>query len=99
MMSESRERFMAPGEARLVKLNAGQNLDIIDVKGKQVADLVVFPSANLDAEWLSATHTRSSLGRLNLLSGDELRTNLRRSILRLVRDDVGVHDMLCDVRP
>lgn len=88
-----------PGEAGLVTLDTGQCLDIVDVDGKQVADLVAFSAARPEMEWLSPTHTRSSLGRVRLQRGDMLVTNLRLPILTLVHDDVGVHDMssaMCD---
>lgn len=92
------KHVIQPGTAHAVHLKAGQALTITDVEGKQVADLVAFTTA-LDTEWLSPTHSRSSLGRVKLRRGDTLLTNRRRPILRLVRDDVGVHDMafaMCD---
>lgn len=87
------ERIIMPGTACSLELDAGQSVDIIDVKGQQVADLVAFSLTNVDREWLSPTHTRSSLGRLKLRRLDPLLTNFRRMILKLVHDDVGVHDM------
>jgi uncharacterized protein YcgI (DUF1989 family) len=87
------ERLIRPGTACSLELRAGESADIIDVRGHQVADLVAFSLADVDGEWLSPTHTRSSLGRLELRRSDPLLTNFRRMILKLVRDDVGVHDI------
>lgn len=93
------EQLIQPGTAGLVRLASGEVIDIVDVEGKQVADLVAISMSDPETEWLSPTHTRSSLGRLKLQIGDTLLTNHRRPILRLAHDDVGVHDMsfaMCD---
>ena len=93
------DHVIEPGHAHAVRLAAGQVLTIVDVAGSQVADMVAFSAADSETEWLSPTHTRSALGRLRRRSGDTLLTNERRPILRLTRDDVGVHDMafaMCD---
>ena len=93
------EHVIQPGNAHAVPLATGETLTITDVAGKQVADLVALTAADTDTEWLSPTHTRSTLGRFRLRRGDVLLTNRRRPILRLDRDDVGVHDMafaMCD---
>lgn len=90
--------LIAPGKAHALRIDAGRTLDITDVEGRQVADMVAF-TADPDVEWLSPTHTRSSLGRFRLRQGDTLLTNVRRPILQLSHDDVGVHDMafaMCD---
>ncbi len=78
----------------------GQVLRVVDVAGKQVGDLVAFCQGDF-TEWLSATHTRSALSRLSLSVGDELRSNRRRSLFRILSDDVRVHDLLlamCDAQ-
>lgn len=96
---DKEERLIVPGTAGLIEVEAGESVDVIDWQGQQVADLVAYSSANVEGEWLSPAHTRSSLGRLKLRSSDLLLTNFRRPILKLVRDDVGGHDMtyaLCD---
>ncbi len=86
------------GTARGVTLRSGQTLRIINVDGKQVADFLAFNAADL-TEALSTLHTLVSLGRLFPTKGDRLRTNRRRPMLELTRDDTGRHDMLiaaCD---
>ena len=86
------------GTARAVALKAGQSLRIINVEGRQVADFMAFNAADLD-EALSTLHTLVSLKRLFPTAGDQLRTNRRRPMVEITRDDTGRHDMLiaaCD---
>lgn len=69
-----------------------QLLKITDLEGEQVIDLLAFQHQN-DKEYLSVTHTRSSLRRLYLEQGDQLLTNYSRPFLEIVEDTVGVHDL------
>ena len=92
---------MVPGGyAAAVVVKAGDLLEVVDVAGQQVCDLVAF--ASLDRrEWLSISHTRASNLRLNLAPGDILQSNWRRPMLEVVSDDVGMHDLItqmCDDR-
>lgn len=90
--------LVSAGTAKAVTLRAGQSARITNVAGKQVADFVAFNAADL-TEALSTMHTIVSLGRLFPTTGDRLRTNRRRPMLELTRDDTGRHDMLiaaCD---
>lgn len=93
------ERQIVPaGTARAVPLRAGQTLRITNVAGKQVADFVAFSTAD-PGETLSTMHTIVSLGRLFPTKGDQLRSNRRRPMLEITRDDTGRHDMIiaaCD---
>ncbi len=82
-------------EGRGFRVAAGQEFRVIDPEGEQVADLFCFV-ADDPAEFLSAEHTRVTLGRLWPHIGESFTTNLRRPILTWVADDSpGVHDMLC----
>jgi len=86
------------GTAHAVTLQAGQRLRIIDVEGTQVADFIAFNADDL-TESLSTVHTLVSIGRLFPTKGDTLRTNRRRPMAEITRDDTGRHDMLiamCD---
>jgi len=86
------------GGAFVVK--AGQVLEVIDIEGQQVADFIALSERNR-IEWLSTTHTRSSLLRLNLRVGDKLVSNWRNRMFEVIRDDVGMHDLItgmCDAR-
>jgi uncharacterized protein YcgI (DUF1989 family) len=92
------EVLIPPREARAVEVPAGATLTITDVEGKQVGDLISYVRADA-SEYLSTTHTIGILDRLKLRVGDRLYSNLRRPLWEIVRDDVGVHDLLfpaCD---
>ena len=85
-------------EARLVAVAAGQVLEVVDVHGRQVGDLVAWRPDAPD-EYLSPAHTCSALTRLVPVVGDELFSNHRTPLLRILRDDVGRHDLVvpcCD---
>jgi uncharacterized protein YcgI (DUF1989 family) len=93
------ETILVPaGTARAVTLRSGQRLRIVNIHGKQVADFIAFNAADL-TEALGTLHTLVSLGRLFPTVGDRLRTNRRRPMLEITRDDTGRHDLLiaaCD---
>lgn len=92
------EVLIPAGEARAVRLARGQLLQVVDVRGQQVADLMAWRLAE-PSEPLSPAHTVSCLARLTPLEGDELFSTRRRPLLRLRRDTVGRHDLVvpcCD---
>jgi uncharacterized protein YcgI (DUF1989 family) len=76
-----------------IEARAGDLLAVVDVEGGQVADFVALPGG----DWrraVSPHQTRSTLRRLTLRVGDRLVDWNREPILEIVRDDVGVHDLL-----
>lgn len=85
-------------EARAVEVKQGQVLQIVDLEGQQVGDLMAYRPED-PGEYLSPAHTLSCLVKLMPAVGDELFSNLRTPLMRIVRDDVGTHDMIvpcCD---
>ena len=85
-------------EARAVEVRAGQVLQVVDLEGRQVGDLIAYRLAD-PSEVFSAGHTVSALTRMVPQVGDELFSNHRRPLLRIVHDDVGSHDLIvpcCD---
>lgn len=97
---ETTERIEVPAsEGRAVQVDAGRAFRVVDVEGRQVADLFAFNAHDVD-EYHSAMHTRAAVSRLFPLVGEPFVTNRRRPILTLERDDTpAVHDMLiapCD---
>ena len=88
------------GHAAAVVVELGDLLEVIDLEGQQVCDLIAF--ASLDRrEWLSMSHTRAATLRLNLAPGDMLQSNWRRPMFEVLADDVGMHDLItqmCDAR-
>lgn len=85
-------------EARFIEASSGQLLSVVDLEGRQVGDLVALRLDRPD-EYLSPAHTCSSLGKLVPAVGDALLSNHRTPLLRVLRDDVGRHDLVvpcCD---
>jgi uncharacterized protein len=86
-------------EGRAVTVPAGQAFRVVDVEGKQVADLFAFNAADV-GEYHSAMHTRAVVSHLFPKVGEAFVTNRRRPIMTLEADDTpAVHDMLiapCD---
>jgi uncharacterized protein len=98
--ADATEVLIPGGDGVAFPVSRGQFLEIIDVEGQQVADVVAF-AAQDRREWLSTTHTRSATLRLSLEVGDRLESNWRRPMFEIVRDDVGSHDVItsmCDER-
>jgi uncharacterized protein len=95
------EEVLVPaGHGQAFRVPRGSLLEVIDVEGQQVADFISVIETDR-TEWLSATHTRSSTLRLNMAVGDRLQTNWRHDMYEVVRDDVGMHDLItsmCDAR-
>jgi uncharacterized protein len=97
---KTREVIHVPAtEGRSVTVSAGQLFRVVDVEGKQVADLFAFNAADV-GEYHSAMHTRAAVSHLFPKVGEAFVTNRRRPILTLEADDTpAVHDMLiapCD---
>jgi hypothetical protein len=85
-------------EGRGVVVRAGQLLDIIDLEGQQVGDLVAWRQDD-PREYMSPAHTVSCNASILLGAGSQVFTNHRKPIFTIVRDDVGKHDLLvpcCD---
>ncbi len=85
-------------EARVVEVDAGQVLQIVDTEGQQAGDLAGYMRSD-PAEEFSAGHTVSCLVKFVPEVGDELYSNHRRPLMRILRDDVGTHDLIvpcCD---
>ena len=69
----------------------GELITVIDLEGEQAATSWR-SSADQPEEWLSPVHCRESLGSIFVRAGDVLVSNRRRPLMRIVQDDVGVHD-------
>jgi uncharacterized protein YcgI (DUF1989 family) len=85
-------------EGRGISVRAGQLLDIIDLEGQQVGDLVAWRRAD-PREYMSPTHTVSCNASIGLGVGSRVFTNRRNPIFTILRDDVGKHDIIvpcCD---
>jgi uncharacterized protein YcgI (DUF1989 family) len=92
------ELAVPAGRARWLELCAGDVLEVVDSRGKQVGDLVAFRPER-PHEYLSPAHTCSCLAKLVPEPGDALFSNHRTPLLKVLGDDVGHHDLIvpcCD---
>lgn len=97
-MSEIVEVLVPAKEGRGVHVREGQLLDIVDVEGHQVGDLIAWFEDD-PSEYMSPTHTVSSNASIQLKTGDQLFSNHRNPVFTIVRDDVEKHDIIvpcCD---
>jgi uncharacterized protein len=92
------EIVVPAGEGRGVFVRASELLDIIDLEGQQVGDLIAWRRAD-PREYMSPTHTVSCNASIRLGTDAQLFTNRRNPIFTILRDDVGKHDIIvpcCD---
>jgi uncharacterized protein YcgI (DUF1989 family) len=85
-------------EARTMEVKKGQILEIVDLEGQQVGDFTAWLASDPN-EYLSPSHTVSSNGKLVPEVGDNILSNHRTPLLKIIRDDVGRHDLVvpcCD---
>ncbi|MEE9324597.1 MAG: urea carboxylase-associated family protein [Dehalococcoidia bacterium] len=88
------ESDVPPRAGKAFRVSAGELIKVIDVKGQQAVDFFAFSTQDIK-EYLSAEHTRPSIGRLFPRQGEAFYTQKRRPIVALVEDaSPGVHDML-----
>lgn len=84
---------IAPRSGVAFTLNKGDLLMVIDPRGEQVADLVVYSQTDI-REVLSSGRTLDYASRLFLTTGDPLYSNRSRIMLTILEDQVGRHDFL-----
>lgn len=88
-----REYIIDACSGQAIEARAGQHITVVDLQGGQVVDFFAV-SANTPGEFLSPGVTMDCNGSLKLQMGDSLYTNLYRPMFRILRDDVGQHDLL-----
>jgi hypothetical protein len=91
--ASDRTVLVPAGRGGAVLAGAGERLAVVDVEGSQVADFVAIQRGD-PRKAVSPHQTRSTLRRLTLRVGDRLVNQDREPVLEIVRDDVGVHDLL-----
>jgi len=82
------------------EIREGQYLQINDVEGKQVSEMIAFNKDDM-REMLSTSHTRGINNSLMLVKGMNIYSNRRNAMFALIEDTVGRHDLLlpsCDRR-
>jgi glycine cleavage system T protein (aminomethyltransferase) len=85
------EAIVGPADAKAFELHAGELLQILDVEGEQVSDLVAFHAHDREAR-LSTTVTRALVEGLFPLPGQGLYDHEGGLLLTLLEDTVGRHD-------
>lgn len=76
----------------------GQCLKLIDIEGKQVADLMAWNEHDF-SEYFSPAHTITHNWSIALKPENQLATNRRNPIFKIIEDTVGYHDIVvpcCD---
>lgn len=94
----SGEYLAPPSHGVAFRVGHGDYLQIIDVRGQQVGDLIAF-NADDPAEYFSPAHTVTQNWRVTLQPGDVLASNRRNIVMRIIADTVGYHDIIvpcCD---
>lgn len=82
-------------KGRLIVLNRGDEVEVVNTHGGQVVDTWAFP-VDEPAEYMSMEHSRVAHYRLTFRPGDTLYTDRWRPILHFVADtSPGIHDTLC----
>ena len=98
-MNRSTEEVVVPArQGRGVYVDRGQMLDVVDLEGRQVGDLIAWFRRD-PSEYMSPTHTVSCNASIRLGAGSQLFSNRRNPVFTIVRDDVGQHDIIvpcCD---
>lgn len=88
----STRHTIAPRSGRAARVKANQSVKVINTHGYQVVDFWAF-SARDSREFMSMEHTRPIIRKLTPAPGDNLVTNKRNPILRVMKDtSPGVHD-------
>lgn len=82
-----------PRSGTAFTLRQGQRLEVIDLEGGQVSDLLAF-SREDPREALSNGRTFDYEETIKLTTGNTLWSNRSNEMLKIVRDDVGMHDFL-----
>ncbi|GAA0273198.1 urea carboxylase-associated family protein [Alteraurantiacibacter aestuarii] len=86
-------QIIPPRSGTAFLLARGQMLDVVDVMGCQVADLLAF-NAQDTREVISNGRTFDYEETLKLTTGNTLWSNRSNPMLKITRDDVGCHDFL-----
>ncbi len=84
---------VAPQTGCAFSLRAGQALQVIDIRGQQVADLAIY-NRNDVREYFSAGRTLDYNGTIALSTGAKLFSNRSNPFLLIEEDNVKVHDYL-----
>lgn len=91
-MADNREMLIRPGRASAAEVAAGQVVRITDVDGQQVSDFIAFSGPGWQERLSTAETVAFSRGSARIGKGTVLYSSLRRPLLEVTADTVGVHD-------
>ncbi len=94
-----KEKVLVPAmRGSAFRVAKGERLQIIDVNGQQVGDLIAFKASD-PGEYFSPAHTVTQNWSITLKAGFALASNKRRNLAKVLEDTVGYHDIVvpcCD---
>lgn len=86
-------KVIEPRHGVSFRLNKGDKLKVMDLKGEQVSDFFCFFEDDKD-DYLSSGRTLDYLSKIFLSEGDLLYSSKSRPMAKIVEDTVGRHDFL-----
>jgi hypothetical protein len=86
-------KVISPRSGEAFTMKKGQHLQVVDVEGEQVSDLICFNKHD-KREVLSSGRTIDYAGSIFLTKGHPLYSNRSNVMLEIVDDTVGRHDFL-----
>jgi hypothetical protein len=89
----SQEYFIPACSGKRIDVRQGQTITVVDIDGGQVVDFFAEVTGKPE-EFLSTGVTIDCNESLRLKVGNTIYTNLYRSMMEVVSDDVGEHDLL-----
>lgn len=98
MSNEIKEVVVPAAEGRGIYVKKDQLLDIVDLEGHQVGDIIAWFRDN-PGEYMSPTHTVSCNASVVLKTGSQVFSNHRNPVFTILQDDVERHDIIvpcCD---
>lgn len=85
--------IIPPRSGTAFRLEKGQTLEVVDIEGCQVSDLLAFNADDV-GEVISNGRTFDYEETIQLTEGNVLWSNRSNPMLKLTRDDTGCHDFL-----
>lgn len=92
-MNVLRDDVVAPRAPWSAVVPAGGTIEIVDLHGNQAVDCLFYLATDT-AERYSAPDTIARQGSIFLTTGSQLRSNVGRTLLTVVADEVGRHDTI-----
>ncbi len=92
-MDNKKELLIGPQTGASFVIRKGCTFKVVDIEGKQVADLIAFNTLN-NKEKLSSAVTIDNNSSIFLRQGDSAFSNLYNKMFTVVEDTVGKHDLL-----